>query len=89
MSRLIFLAAVALATLIVFVLLPLYSKYQDHQAEKRAKRMMDTFAKEFPGRCPICSYHWYGISHGFLDPDERVEVHQCPERENFGWRGHR
>jgi hypothetical protein len=38
------------------------------------------FMAHFPGRCPICSYHAYGITHGYVSPLAVVISHErCPE----------
>lgn len=41
--------------------------------------MARDFAQKFPGRCLICSYHYYGISHGHVDPGTPVAEHFCIE----------
>lgn len=41
------------------------------------KNAAEEFAEAFPGRCMICSYHAYGISHGYgVGP---LEAHDCIE----------
>lgn len=38
------------------------------------------FCERFPGRCPICSYHEFGMREGFVRLGEAVPPHdQCPE----------
>lgn len=49
--------------------------------ERRAKRMRawcEDFARHFPGRCAICSFHYYGFQHGF-EADARPPPHRCIE----------
>jgi hypothetical protein len=44
-----------------------------------AERFVEEFIEKFPGRCMICSYHWYGITHGHCSPYEPVSPHYCIE----------
>ena len=39
------------------------------------------FMEKFPGRCPICSYHYYGLTHG-LTNEALPEEHLCLEARN-------
>jgi len=39
--------------------------------------LLAEFTAKFPGECPICSYHRYGIMNSYLDPDEPVPEHDC------------
>jgi hypothetical protein len=41
------------------------------------RSLLDLFMERFPGSCPICSYHRYGISHGFLKHTEPLPEHEC------------
>jgi hypothetical protein len=43
------------------------------------RRMLDDFVRRYPGRCPICSYHRYGPTHGHTSKAE-PEPHDCIER---------
>ena len=58
---------------------------------RAARQMLDDFTKRYPGECPICSFHQYGIQQGHLRPDEPVGKHphcanappqKCPECES-------
>ena len=31
-----------------------------------ARQTLDEFEKNFPGECPICSYHNYGLMEGYV-----------------------
>jgi len=37
------------------------------------------FARRFPGRCMICSYHQHGVDHGFVNAGEQPPPHHCIE----------
>lgn len=39
--------------------------------------LLERFQERFPGRCPICSYHSYGIREGLLKHTEPVPEHEC------------
>lgn len=41
------------------------------------QKMVEDFVRTFPGRCMICSFRRYGISHGFHVGD--LEPHDCIE----------
>jgi hypothetical protein len=41
--------------------------------------MLDAFVRRFPGRCPVCSFHYYSIRECLLRPDEPVPFHKCLE----------
>lgn len=47
---------------------------------RSTKRLLDDFQEKFPGRCPICSFHRYGVMHGHLSPDDPIQEHDCLER---------
>lgn len=42
-----------------------------------AKKMVKDFEEKFPGKCMICSYHRFGVSHGYVSGE--VRLHDCPE----------
>jgi hypothetical protein len=45
-----------------------------------AETTIREFEERFPGRCPICAYHRYGIVEGHVRADEPVPDHfGCPE----------
>ena len=50
--------------------------------------MLERFCKHFPDKCPICSYHRYGVMHSHIKPNEPIPDHDnCPEnykRRNNG-----
>jgi hypothetical protein len=43
-------------------------------------KWIDEFLKRFPGRCPVCSFHRYGLREGFVRPGEKPAPHKCAER---------
>lgn len=48
-------------------------------SERRMARYVARFAEIFPGRCMICSYHYWGWTHGheqlpFAPPHECIET---------------
>ena len=45
------------------------------------RRTLREFVALFPGRCPICSLHYYGVTHGYEDPGSKPEAHVCIERK--------
>ena len=46
--------------------------------EAWAERVINEHQKAFPGRCPICSFHRYGLQNG-LTKDHKPNPHWCPE----------
>ena len=41
---------------------------------------LDEFMRKFPGKCPICSYHAFGIRECYVRHTEKVPDHEhCPE----------
>lgn len=49
--------------------------------DRQNRKWLEEFTQAFPDRCPVCSFHWYGISHGYEDPGAPVPAHQCKERK--------
>lgn len=49
--------------------------------ENTTEKMLDDFTERFPNKCPICSYHRYGVSHGF-EKNLKPPKHDCPERKS-------
>lgn len=49
-----------------------------HIERRWAMKVLVDFAKHFPGRCPICSYHSYGRHFGFTS-EPRAPAHKCIE----------
>lgn len=45
--------------------------------KKEAKSMLTEFQQKFPGRCPICAYHDYGVREGFIPPSPPDEHPGC------------
>ena len=45
-----------------------------------AEKMVERFVELFPGKCMICSYHRYGLSHG-LTADMEPQPHDCIEEK--------
>lgn len=41
--------------------------------------MLADFEKHFPGRCPICAYHRFGITEGFEALGSKPAPHDCIE----------
>lgn len=53
-----------------------------HWWSKRSTRqMLEDFQVHFPGRCPICAYHRFGLQEGFVDIGSPLPPHYCPERK--------
>lgn len=49
-------------------------------------RLLDEFAERFPDDCPICSFHRFGLTHGFRVPPS-VELHEgCKEGNPYAER---
>lgn len=46
-----------------------------------AEDMCRDFAKTFPGKCMICSYHRFGRDHGMTTEPEPAP-HDCIDRQN-------
>lgn len=44
-----------------------------------ARDTIRAFQMAFPGRCPVCSFHAYGVREGLTDPSP-VAPHDCPEK---------
>ena len=45
-------------------------------SKKEARETIDEFERAFPGQCPICSYHNYGLMEGHVSGP--VKPHPCP-----------
>lgn len=41
--------------------------------------VLQDFQRTFPGRCPICSFHAYGVREGFVTADIAPPPHRCLE----------
>lgn len=52
--------------------------YAQHHAQVQAERMVADFQRQFPGRCPVCSFHRFGRLHGTTDQLDPAP-HTCPE----------
>lgn len=42
-----------------------------------AEKVIQEHREAFPGRCPICSYHRFGLQNGYVRGP--VKKHECPE----------
>lgn len=46
----------------------------------RPANPVQQFMHAFPGKCPICAFHRYGIREGHVKPGVPVSPHEgCPE----------
>lgn len=52
--------------------------YVVRQERTSAATMIADFQQAFPGQCPICSFHRFGLSHGMTRQAEPAS-HACPE----------
>jgi hypothetical protein len=48
--------------------------------EAWAEETIERFLKAFPGRCPVCAFHRYGLQNGHTK-DLKPKQHWCPESE--------
>lgn len=39
----------------------------------------EDFARDFPGKCLICSLHQFGLRNVWIDPNDPVPEHDCCE----------
>jgi len=47
--------------------------------------LIQAFHEQFPDKCPICSYHRYGITHGHIEAGTPVAYHaNCRESASKG-----
>ncbi len=67
-----FLAAAAIAALGFFV-------WTWRLMMREAQLDLAEFARRFPGRCMVCSYHRFGLHHGIVAPGTPVDPHHCVE----------
>ncbi len=44
-----------------------------------AERTLDEFEERFPGSCPICAYHRFGLMEGYESGP--VQEHSCLEKK--------
>lgn len=63
-------AAIAVLALLVWLC---------HRIWREGYETATEFARTFPGRCMVCSYHQHGVDHGFVDAGELPVPHQCIE----------
>lgn len=47
--------------------------------KRAARQTLVEFARDFPGKCPICSYHAFGVQGGYT-PAVAVKPHACIEK---------
>lgn len=45
-------------------------------AQRRIAEHQKTFG---PGACPVCSFHRFGLMHGYENHGSRPQEHDCPE----------
>ncbi len=38
---------------------------------------LQEFIRTFSGRCPVCSYYEYGVSHGYVSMPHTRPLHYC------------
>lgn len=55
-----------------------YVMWERHE-RREARRLIEEFQRAFPGRCPVCSMHRYGLREGHERPGSRPAPHWCPE----------
>lgn len=67
------------AFLLIAFLIDVFDGYFSKQ--KNGKLFLLETLKRFPGSCPICSYHRYGILNGHVKAGDEVPEHRCPEEE--------
>jgi len=68
------LVALALALVMVFGAL-----WVIRLEDKWAQKFIADYQESFPGKCPICGFHRWGIDHGFERPGSKPDPHPCPE----------
>ena len=52
--------------------------WADISFRRGVARMAREFAREFPGRCLVCSFHRFGVEHGLTSGP--VRAHSCSDR---------
>lgn len=48
-----------------------------------AERTFREFMRAFPGKCPVCSFHRYGLQYGYEEPGSMPAPHACPETNSL------
>lgn len=66
------LSSMAIGALATWLLIRLFLQYE-------ARATLEAFVARFPGRCPICSLHNYGMIEGHIDIGP-VKPHYCIEK---------
>ena len=59
---------------VVIIGVGLWRKY----ARRQTQQMINEFEKNFPGECPICSYHNFGLMEGYVSGP--APAHSCPRK---------
>ncbi len=62
----------------VSVLAVLFWLWGSYLLKRSARRTLAEFARDFPGKCPICSYHAFGVQRGHTRGT--VKPHACIEK---------
>ena len=58
--------------------------WRERRRSAGARRTIEEFQRQFPGRCPICSYYDFGYTHGYeLSSAPRPHAN-CPEGRGGG-----
>lgn len=73
-----FVLGCVLAELVLFV--------RRRRAVKQAQELRALYEHNFPGGCFECSFHEFGINHGYIKPGTLPDDHRCPERWDR-WKG--
>lgn len=62
-----------------------HAVYHTFSWRRDTRALLFDFQRQFPDRCPICSFHNYGISHGHLNPNHPISPHRCPHHGGEMW----
>lgn len=68
-----------LALALVAIAAAAYSAWLAHQIWKEGRESARDFARKFPGRCAVCSFHRHGVEHGFVAAEDLPTHHTCIE----------
>ena len=73
--------SISVAGIVVVLLLMRFSRWLvDKWHTRSTLRLIEEYEQAFPGKCVICGFHRYGVSHGFVPAGEPVQPHDgCPE----------
>ncbi len=70
---------ISTAAISVFAIVKLLRRVM-FESREQSRQFIREFQRSFPGRCIICSYHEYGVSHGHIGFGELVEAHVCSQK---------